>query len=116
MYGIIDGGSGEVNILLRGKDDRQACYRALAAAQLNGAKTTVNYEKLLAIERLDVPSMIEADLSEDALRGLADIALGNYGQRGFSGLSQDVADEMITSLSGDTEYFFYPILTDAERN
>jgi|GEM_PF-3611989 len=115
MYGLSGGESGEVNILLHDKSDRQACYRALSAARLNGAPA-VTYERLLAIERADTPSLIEADLSEDALRGLADIALGNYGVGGYGGLRQAAADEMITGVSGDVEYFFYPILSAAERN
>jgi hypothetical protein len=113
MYGLTAGESGAVNILLHDEQDRQACYRALGAARLNGAPAAT-YERLLALERLETPSLIEADLSEDALRGLADIALGCYGTGGYGGLRQAGADMMITELSGDAEYFFYPILAAAE--
>lgn len=106
MYGLTTGESGAVNIVLHDKSDRQACHRALDAARLNGAPA-VTYE------RLDTPSLVEADLSEDALRGLADIALGNYGAGGYGGLRQANADGILTDISGDAEYFFYPILAQA---
>jgi hypothetical protein len=99
----------ELNILIGNVDDRTVCRRALGAAQLD-------FSSVMMVEKFDTPTLVESETSENVLRGLADIALGKYGERGFSGLRQEQADQLIGKLSGDVEYFFYPILAAAERD
>lgn len=83
--------------------DKRDFTRALGAAQ-------VEFAKVMAVNRGEVLSPLRADISEDIMRGLANISLGVYGERGFSGLTQEQADQQLCALSGDVEDFFKPIL------
>ncbi len=58
--------------------------------------------------------MLERDVSDRVLKGLAKISLQNSSYD-YHGLTQSQADKLITELSGDVEDFFQPILAKAEN-
>lgn len=96
---------GQFSIVIESENDKQICKRALGAAQVNGSM-------VLAIDRVSPSSSIELDVSEEIARGLAATALGKYGDRGFSSLTQGDADKQLKELSRSVEGF----IDDTLRN
>ncbi|HET7059964.1 MAG TPA: hypothetical protein VFH99_01440 [Candidatus Saccharimonadales bacterium] len=86
--------------------DRTLCQ--LAAEISTDSKLT------LEINRITTPFPLGEAASERVLQGLARISL-QAPDYDYHGLTQRHADNIIDNLCDDVEYFFYPILAQAER-
>lgn len=97
--------------LLEGKElflseasDRSLCQIAAEAA----TETKI----ILEISQVESPLPLGEAATDRVLQGLARISLEEAGYD-YHGITQDKAHKIIDKLSGDAEYFFYPILAQA---
>ncbi|HVI60843.1 MAG TPA: hypothetical protein VM535_01660 [Candidatus Saccharimonadales bacterium] len=104
---FIDPRAKQLELELETVSEIQLCQRAVMAA------TTRHEYITMKLHSARDPYPLEPEATRLVLSGLADIELGKYGESGFCGLRPDMARRVLDRLSGDAEYFFYPILAEA---
>jgi hypothetical protein len=94
-------------IFIEEVSDRNLCQLAVEASS--------DSKLMLEINRVNTPFPLGEAASGRVLQGLAKISL-QPADYDYHGLTQPLADGIISDMSDDVEYFFYPILAQAESS
>jgi hypothetical protein len=87
--------------------DRNLCQLA--------AEASYESHMILQLSRVETALPIGRAATNCVLQGLAKISLREP-DYDYHGITQQQAGRIIDKLSGDIEYFFYPILAEATKN